>query len=87
MDTKTIPAGRFKQGCLAILDEVAATHREIIITKRGKPVARLLAVQSDREREEDILAALRGRAKILVSEAEFLRPTTRDGGWKLSGRR
>jgi prevent-host-death family protein len=42
MDVKQeIPAGEFKTRCLALLDEVAETGREIIVTKRGKPVAKL----------------------------------------------
>jgi prevent-host-death family protein len=41
--TRTIPAGEFKAKCLALMDEVAATGDEIVITKRGKPVARLKA--------------------------------------------
>ena len=78
MSAKQIPAGEFKQGCLAILDEVAKTHREVVITKRGKPVARLVPVISDRQREEELLAALRGRARMLVPEDEFLKPLTDD---------
>jgi prevent-host-death family protein len=86
MRTRTVPAGEFKQGCLAILDEVAATHREVLITKRGRPVARLVPVIGDREREEEILALLRGRARVLVSEREFLRPLTAEAGWDLGDR-
>jgi prevent-host-death family protein len=41
---ETIPAGRFKAQCLALLDDVNRTHREITITKRGKPVARLVPI-------------------------------------------
>jgi prevent-host-death family protein len=87
MSTKTIPAGAFKQGCLRILDEVAETHREVVITKRGRPVARLVPVQADREREDHVLAALRGKARMLVPEAEFLRPLTADAGWNLGRKR
>ena len=29
---KIVPAGKFKQGCLAILDEVARTHRHVIVS-------------------------------------------------------
>ena len=47
MSAKTVPAGAFKQGCLRILDEVAETHREVVITKRGKPVAKLVLFDSD----------------------------------------
>jgi len=43
MDKKQeIAAGEFKARCLALLDEVAETGREIIVTKRGKPVAKLV---------------------------------------------
>jgi len=43
MDKKLeVAAGEFKARCLALLDEVAETGREIIVTKRGKPVAKLV---------------------------------------------
>lgn len=41
----TIPAGEFKARCLALLDRVAETGEELIVTKRGKPVARLLPAE------------------------------------------
>ncbi len=41
-----ISAGEFKAKCLKLMDEVAETHEPIIITKRGKPVARLLPVEN-----------------------------------------
>jgi prevent-host-death family protein len=34
-----MPAGRFKDRCLKVLDEVAATRTPVTITKRGRPVA------------------------------------------------
>lgn len=37
-----ISAGRFKAECLKLMDEVKARHGEVVITKRGKPVARLV---------------------------------------------
>jgi prevent-host-death family protein len=40
-----IPAGEFKARCLKLMDEVRATRRPIVITKRGKPVARLVPVE------------------------------------------
>lgn len=49
---KTIGAAEFKAKCLAILDEVDAEG--IIITKRGKPVARLVPVEA-------ALSGLRGK--------------------------
>ncbi len=41
-----IQAGEFKARCLAILDEVAETGQQVIVTKRGKPVARLVPLDS-----------------------------------------
>jgi prevent-host-death family protein len=38
----TMGAGEFKNRCLAVLDEVAATRRPVVITKRGLPVARVI---------------------------------------------
>ncbi len=39
--TKTIKASEFKAKCLQLMDEVAATGEEIVITKNGRPVSRL----------------------------------------------
>ena len=39
---QTIAAGRFKDLCLKLLDQVAASRTPIVITKRGKPVAQLV---------------------------------------------
>lgn len=44
---KSVGAGEFKARCLALLDEVGATRHPILITKRGKPVARLVPVEGD----------------------------------------
>lgn len=43
---RTIPAGEFKARCLALIDEVAETGRSLVITKRGKPVARVVPVET-----------------------------------------
>ena len=38
---RTIKASEFKAKCLQLMDEVAATGEEIVITKNGHPVSRL----------------------------------------------
>ncbi|MGH6815755.1 MAG: type II toxin-antitoxin system Phd/YefM family antitoxin [Hyphomicrobiaceae bacterium] len=40
---REIKAGEFKAKCLALIDEVARTGEPLVITKRGKPLARLVA--------------------------------------------
>ncbi len=44
MKDRTVPAGEFKAKCLALLDEVAATGQTILVSKRGRPVARVVPV-------------------------------------------
>lgn len=41
---KMIPAGEFKAKCLQMMDEVDEKHLSFIITKHGKPVAKLVPV-------------------------------------------
>ncbi|HEY3203809.1 MAG TPA: type II toxin-antitoxin system Phd/YefM family antitoxin [Thermoanaerobaculia bacterium] len=61
---RTIPAGEFKARCLALLDEVAQTGSELLVTKRGKPVARLIPVEEPPtlrgsiKREGDLLSPI-----------------------------
>lgn len=40
----TIAAGLFKARCLELMDEVARTREEIVVTKYGRPVAKLVPV-------------------------------------------
>lgn len=61
-DQRTIPAGEFKAKCLKLMDEVAATGQEIVITKHGLPVARLAPVDGDRP---SLFGCMRGSMTIL----------------------
>jgi prevent-host-death family protein len=49
-------ASVFKARCLRLLDEVSQTGEEIVILKRGRPVARLVPARDDKP-----WLALRGR--------------------------
>ena len=44
MATNRIAAGEFKARCLALLDDVERTGKSLTVTKRGRPVARLVPV-------------------------------------------
>jgi len=63
---KGVSASRFKAECLRLLDEVAETGREVVITKRGKPVAKVTPVESP--------PSLRGSVRFLVSDEELIAP-------------
>ena len=57
---RTIPAGEFKNRCLALMDEVNETGEEIVITKHGKPVSRLVPVKE----RKSIFGMYRDQVKI-----------------------
>jgi prevent-host-death family protein len=70
---KKMAAGSFKTNCLAVMDEVQAKRETVIITKHGKPVAKLVPVEPQ---GDDIFGFLRGKATIIgdvVSPALSLR--------------
>ncbi|MGH3978989.1 MAG: type II toxin-antitoxin system Phd/YefM family antitoxin [Pseudonocardiaceae bacterium] len=47
MTEVVIQASAFKARCLALLDEVARSHSTIVVTKHGKPVARLVPINDE----------------------------------------
>lgn len=59
---KKIAAGEFKTHCLAIMDEVQAKRETVIITKRGKPIAKLSPVEKD---ADDIFGFMEGEIEVL----------------------
>lgn len=59
---KTIAAGQFKARCLRLMDEVRATREPVLITKKGRPVAKLVPAESH---VEDIFGCLRNEIKIV----------------------
>lgn len=46
MSEIVVQASTFKARCLALLDDVEATHRTIVVTKRGRPVAKLVPLDA-----------------------------------------
>jgi prevent-host-death family protein len=58
---KKMAAGSFKTNCLAVMDEVRARHETVVITKHGKPVAKLVPVNTD---ADEIYNFLAGRGAV-----------------------
>ncbi len=71
MVMQLITASQFKAHCLALLDDVALTGEEIVVTKRGRPIARLVAIDEPKP--------LAGSVSFLVSDDDLLAPL--DGTW------
>ena len=61
-EARTIKASEFKATCLRLMDEVAKSGKEIVITKNGRPTARLVPY---RKRFRDWFGADRGSIEIL----------------------
>lgn len=59
---QTIAAGVFKAKCLAIMDEVQRKREPVVITKKGKPVAKLVPVEF--EGPDPIFGFMAGKATI-----------------------
>jgi len=66
MKAKTVSASRFKAECLAMLDDVAATGEEIVVTKRGLPVARVVPAGTS--------TGLLGSVTFNVDDDELIKP-------------
>ena len=60
--TRTIKASEFKAKCLELMDEVAENGEEIVITKNGRPMARLVAY---RQKPKTWFGADRGKMEII----------------------
>ncbi len=73
-----IKAGEFKAKCLELMDRVAEGHEEIIITKRGKPVAKLVPIESKPVR--DAFGWMKGTAVLL---GDIISPI--DVEWEANG--
>ncbi len=59
---KTVPAGEFKNACLKIMDTVSKDGVPVTVTKRGKPLVRVVPIGAETKR-----ASLRG---TILYEAE-----------------
>lgn len=59
---KKMPAGAFKTHCLKVMDEVHSKRESVLITKRGKPVAKLVPVGKEKD---DIFGFLKGKVTFV----------------------
>ena len=59
---KKMAAGEFKARCLAVIDTVQKTREAVLITKRGRPVAKLVPAE---EAPREFFGRLEGIVKIV----------------------
>ena len=66
---KTIAIGKFKAQCLALINDITRTHENIIITKHGKPVAKVVPIgTTGTEPEKKPLKGARYTCLVLPGE-------------------
>lgn len=58
----TISASEFKAKCLKLMDQIAASGEELVITKHGQPISRLVPY---RKRPETLFGIDRDRFEIV----------------------
>ena len=59
-----IKAADFRANCFKILDQVQMTHQEVVITKRGKPIAKLVHVAQPKEKDP-LLGSMEGLVETI----------------------
>lgn len=74
-----INAAEFRAKCLKLLDQVKTTHQEIIITKRGKPIAKLSHIAEEDEKDP-LLGALSGWGKTV---GDLTEPVVAPADWEI----
>lgn len=65
MDAQVVTASQFKERCLALLDLVAKTKAPIVVTKHGKPVAKLVPI------DEPAASTTMGSVRLLADDDEL----------------
>jgi len=59
---KKIAAGKFKAQCLKVMEQVRTTREPVLITKRGKPLAKLVPAEKT---SDDFIGRLEGIITIM----------------------
>jgi prevent-host-death family protein len=75
---RTMAAGKFKAQCLAVMDEVQAKREPVVVTKNGKPVAKLVPLDLP-EGEDPLDAFYFGNIEIV---GDIMAPIYTDQEWE-----
>ena len=70
----------FRQDLFKILDKVSKTRKEIIITKRGKPIAKIIHINDPDNPKDPLLGALKGYGKTM---RDLTQPVIDTADWEV----
>jgi prevent-host-death family protein len=74
---KRMQASAFKTKCLTVMNEIQATGEPVIVTKRGKPVVKVIPAEPEKG---DILGFMAGEFEIL---GDIESPVVPPSHWKI----
>ncbi len=74
-----ISAAEFRANCFKILDQVKIAHKEVVITKRGKPIAKLVRF-TQQDEKDPLLGSMEGLVETL---GDLTQPVIDAGSWEL----
>jgi prevent-host-death family protein len=78
---RTMPAGEFKARCLRVMEDVRKYRTPVVITKKGRPVAKLVPHDAA---ATDVFGCMAGTARI-VGDVEA--PVLPADAWRAVGRK
>ena len=73
---KKMKASVFKSRCLKVMDRVQATGEPVIVTKRGKPVVKVVPAET---KKDDIFGFMKGKFEIV---GDIVSPITPLEDWE-----
>jgi prevent-host-death family protein len=74
---KQMQASVFKARCLSVIDEIQSTGEPVVVTKRGRPIVKVVPAEPEKS---DILGFMAGEFEI-VGDIES--PVVPPGHWKI----
>ncbi len=78
---RTMPAGEFKARCLRVMEEVKKYRTPVVITKKGRPVAKLVPPDAP---ATDVFGCMAGTARIV---GDVQAPVLAADTWRAVSRR
>ena len=82
MPRRQIAAGEFKAKCLGLIDEVSETGQELVITKRGKPMAKMIPFRQSQQ-AQSFIGRLEGIMKINGNPDDLVNPIFPGEDWDM----
>ncbi|MBW2370619.1 MAG: type II toxin-antitoxin system Phd/YefM family antitoxin [Deltaproteobacteria bacterium] len=74
-----VTSAEFRTNCFKILDKIEQTHEEVVITKRGKPIAKLVHIDNG-DKKDPFLGTLAGLGRTL---GDLTEPVAEANEWEL----